>query len=108
MPITEFMNGFRTDPETRRLMGLAFELTRVTLRLSDRNDPLIQLVADRMLSLRRAERGSRNAFVIWRWPASSPRRAPRVDNKRPPGCWHRSPQNGNSRHQGTRQPGRLG
>ena len=36
MPITEFMNGFRTDPETKRLMGLAFELTRVTLRLSDR------------------------------------------------------------------------
>ena len=36
MPIAEFMNGFRTDPETRRLMGLAFELTRVTLRLSAR------------------------------------------------------------------------
>jgi hypothetical protein len=48
MPITEFMSGFRTDPETRRLMGLAFELTRVTLRLSDRKDPLIQLVADRI------------------------------------------------------------
>jgi len=34
MPITEFMSDFRTDPETRRLMGLAFELTRVTLELA--------------------------------------------------------------------------
>ena len=58
MPITEFMNGFRTDPETRRLMGLAFELTRVTLRLSDRKDPIIQLVADRIIEL--AKTGERN------------------------------------------------
>ena len=78
MPITEFMNGFRTDPETRRLMGLAFELTRVTLRLSDRNDPLIQLVADRIIELAKTERGTRSAFVIWRWPASDPRRVPRT------------------------------
>jgi hypothetical protein len=58
MPITEFMSDFRTDPETRRLMGLAFELTRVTLRLSDRKDPLIQLVADRIIEL--AKTGERN------------------------------------------------
>jgi hypothetical protein len=25
MPITEFLNGYDPDPETRRIMGLAFE-----------------------------------------------------------------------------------
>jgi hypothetical protein len=39
-------------------MGLAFELTRVTLRLSDRKDPLIRLVADRIIEL--AKTGERN------------------------------------------------
>jgi hypothetical protein len=64
MPITEFMSGFRPDPETRRLMGLAFELTRVTLRLSDRKDPLIQLSPTGLSNLRRLERGTQSAFVI--------------------------------------------
>ena len=88
MPITEFMSGFRTDPETRRLMGLAFELTRVTLRLSDRKDPLIQLVADRIIEL--AKTGERNPERLCDLALASirpPPRVPRVDNKRPPGCW---------------------
>ena len=80
MPITEFMNGLRIDPETRRLMGLAYELTRVTLRLSDRKIPLIRSVATGLWNLRRLERGTRCAFVIRRWPASDLRRAPRLDN----------------------------
>ena len=49
MTITVFINGFRSDPETRRLMGLAFELPRVTLRLSDRNDQTVQLIAERII-----------------------------------------------------------
>ena len=37
MPIIDFISAFRPDPETRRLMGLTYELTLATLRLSDRN-----------------------------------------------------------------------
>ena len=32
MPISSFLNGERFDPETRRILGVAFELTCVALR----------------------------------------------------------------------------
>jgi hypothetical protein len=76
MPITEFMSGFRPDPETRRLMGLAFELTRVTLRLSDREGPLIQLVADRIIEL--AKTGERNPERLCDLALASIRPPPRA------------------------------
>ncbi len=28
MPITEFLDGFKFDPETRRVIGIAFEMAR--------------------------------------------------------------------------------
>ena len=76
MPITEFMNGFRSDPETRRLMGLAFELTQVTLRLSDRNDPIVQLIAERIIEL--AKTGERDPERLCDHALASLRAPPRV------------------------------
>jgi hypothetical protein len=58
MPITDFLNGFKADPETRRVVGVAFEMTRVALHLTDHNDPLVQLVANKIIGLAKA--GERN------------------------------------------------
>jgi hypothetical protein len=58
MPIIDFMS----DPETRRLMALAYELTLATLRLSDRNDPIVQMIAERITKL--AQTGERNPETL--------------------------------------------
>jgi hypothetical protein len=54
MPITEFLNGYDPDPETRRIMGLAFEMARVALRLADRRDLANEIIASRIVGLVRA------------------------------------------------------
>ncbi len=33
MPITVYLDGYKPDPETKRVMGVAFEMTRAALRL---------------------------------------------------------------------------
>ncbi len=33
MPITIFLDGYKADPETIRVMGVAFEMVRAALRL---------------------------------------------------------------------------
>ena len=38
-------------------MGLAFDLMRLTLRLSDRNDPIVQLIAERIIELAKTGEG---------------------------------------------------
>jgi hypothetical protein len=38
MPIRPFLDGHKFDPETIRIMGLAFEMAREALRLADRTD----------------------------------------------------------------------
>jgi len=39
MPIGQFLNGENFDPETTRVMGVAFELACVALQLRNRSDP---------------------------------------------------------------------
>lgn len=53
MPITPYLpHDHQFDPETRRVMGLAFEMTLGGLRLSDRTDPVVGLViANRIIEL---------------------------------------------------------
>jgi hypothetical protein len=36
MPITPYLDGHKFDPETMRVMGVAFKMTRVALGLADR------------------------------------------------------------------------
>jgi hypothetical protein len=54
MPITPFLDGHEFDPETKRVMGLALEMTRVALRLTDRDDPIVAIVAKRIIELAKA------------------------------------------------------
>lgn len=69
MPIIDFISAFRPDPETRRLMGLAYELTLATLRLSDRNDPVVQMIAERI-----AQTGERNPETLCQYALDGLRR----------------------------------
>jgi hypothetical protein len=59
MPITPYLNGQYFDPETKRIMGVAFEMTRVALRLDSRADPLLAIIANKIIEL--AEGGERDA-----------------------------------------------
>ena len=54
MPISEFLDDHKFDPETRRLMGLAFEMARAALRLADRNDPAVERVARKIIEIAKA------------------------------------------------------
>jgi hypothetical protein len=51
MPITPYLNGQYFDPETKRVMGVAFEMTRTALRLEDRADPIVALLAYKIIEL---------------------------------------------------------
>jgi hypothetical protein len=49
MPITPYLDDFNVDPETRRVLGVALEMTRVSLGLADHHangiiaQPIIEL-----------------------------------------------------------------
>jgi translocator protein len=45
MPITPFLNGQKFDAETRRVLGVAFELVCVALRTGDCDDDVKQCIA---------------------------------------------------------------
>jgi hypothetical protein len=62
MPIRQFLNGERFDPETTRIMGVAFEAARIALRLADRGDAFAPIVAKRIIEL--AKTGERNPNVL--------------------------------------------
>jgi hypothetical protein len=57
MPITQYFNGFRFDPETTRVLGVAFEMTRAAIKL-DGQDPIDEIIAKKIIELARA--GERN------------------------------------------------
>ena len=50
MPIRSHLNGHRFDPETMRLMGIAYEMTLISLRLVDRGD-IVNNVSDSPIPL---------------------------------------------------------
>jgi hypothetical protein len=54
MPITIYLEGQKFDPETKRVMGIAFEMTRAALRLTDRDDLALTMVAKRIIELAKA------------------------------------------------------
>jgi hypothetical protein len=83
MPIRQFLNGERFDPETTRIMGVAFEAARIALRLADRGDAFAPIVAKRIIEL--AKTGERNPNVLCEAaleacaPASPPPSPPPLD-----------------------------
>jgi hypothetical protein len=54
MPITPFLNGHHFDPETKRVMGIAFQQTCIALGLMDKDDPANAVVAKRIIELAKA------------------------------------------------------
>jgi hypothetical protein len=58
MPIRSHLNGQRFDPETMRLMGRAYEMTLISLRLVDRGDIANNVVAQKLIEL--AKTGERD------------------------------------------------
>jgi hypothetical protein len=51
MPFRSHLNGQRFDPETIRVMGRAYELAMIVLRLSDRGNIADEVVAQTIIEL---------------------------------------------------------
>ena len=64
VPITAFLDrdGFGLDPEAKRVMGVAFEMACVALRLAGRADGANEALAKRIIALAKA--GERNPDLL--------------------------------------------
>jgi hypothetical protein len=58
MPMRPYLDGQKFDPEAIRVMGLAFEMALVALRLADRGDLANEVIAHKIIDLAKA--GERN------------------------------------------------
>jgi hypothetical protein len=54
MPIRQYLNGEQFDPEATRIMGVAFEVARVSLGTRDRDDIVDETIAKRIIELAKA------------------------------------------------------
>ena len=54
MPIRAYLEGFRFDPETVRLMGIAFEMALVALQRTAPVDPTRDAVAHKIIDIAQA------------------------------------------------------
>ena len=62
MPINPFLNGPRFHPEDRRILGVAFELVGVALRIGDSGGDVKQAIATKIIELAKA--GERNPDIL--------------------------------------------
>ena len=51
MPITPFLDGHKFDPETKYVLGVAFEMVCIALRIGDCDDYVKQAIADKVINL---------------------------------------------------------
>jgi len=63
MPITPFLRNQAFDPELIEVMSSAFTKTCAAIGLSDRTDPMTQLVAQHIIEA--AQRGIRNETALY-------------------------------------------
>ena len=61
--ITPFLDGFKCDPETRLVTGVAFEMACIALRLADRGDIAVEMLAKRIIRLAKAGERNPDLFV---------------------------------------------
>jgi hypothetical protein len=54
MPIRPHLDGRKFDPETIRVMGLAFEMALAALRLINRGDLANDVIAQKIITLAKA------------------------------------------------------
>jgi hypothetical protein len=62
MPITPYLNGARFDPEDRRVLGVAFEMVCIALRIEGSDDFVNQAIATKIIDL--AKSGERNPDLL--------------------------------------------
>jgi hypothetical protein len=62
MPITPFLQDVECDAETKRIMGIAFEMARVSLGISGPSDRANENIARRIIEL--AKTGERNPDLL--------------------------------------------
>jgi hypothetical protein len=73
MTIRQYLNGEKFDPETTRVMGLAFETARLALGVRDRGDLVDPTIAKRIIEL--AEAGERDADRLCEYALAKVREA---------------------------------
>jgi hypothetical protein len=64
MPIRQFLNGERFDPDTTRIMGIAFEMACAGLRLANRDDDDFAKAVIAKTIIELAKAGERNVDTL--------------------------------------------
>ena len=54
MPITPYLGQMQVDPETKRIMGVAFAMACLALKLTDLDDEVKPLIASKIIELAKA------------------------------------------------------
>jgi len=62
MTITPYLGDTGVDPETKRVMGLAFEMACAALKIADPDDKLKSVIASRIIELAQAGERDPNAL----------------------------------------------
>ena len=62
MPITPYLNGNRFEPETKRVLSVAFELVCTALRIEASDDDVKQAIADKVIEFAKA--GERHPDIL--------------------------------------------
>ena len=62
MPITPYLNGDQFEPETKRVLGVAFEQVCIALRMGASDDDVKQAIANKVIELAKA--GERNPDIL--------------------------------------------
>jgi hypothetical protein len=62
MLITPYLNGERFEPETERVLSVAFEQVSIALRIGASDDDVKQAIANKVIELARA--GERNPDIL--------------------------------------------
>jgi hypothetical protein len=62
MPVTQFIDSSKFDAETKRVMGVAFEMARAALQLGDQGNVINERVAKKIVEL--AKTGERNPDLL--------------------------------------------
>src|SRR5262249_50753093 len=78
MPITPYLSGMSFNPETKRVMGVAFEMVCAALRLSDRGDLANEIIAKRIVELAKAGEHNPDLLCEKKCPEGISRAAPIV------------------------------
>jgi hypothetical protein len=97
MPISPFLNGHRLGSEDRRVVGVAFELVCIALRVGDCDDGVKQAIAAKIIDLAKA--GERNPDILCEQALKDIRSPPRTFRPQV----KRKPRRSEAKGQGTNQ-----